>query len=423
MKRPNPFRLLCAAAIAMALLPPAATVAKPAAESSLVGAWRAASMTRGGQLAPSDAVRNLLFVFREKTVGIYVGSQRIADEPYGFNEKVDPKTIDIPFDGEKTLGIFKIEKGAMVIHANDPDKGRPVDFDAASDVALVLRRADRALSYVHVMDTDGGNQRILVESPEFTGVGSPEWSRDGRRLAYDGWRSLFGEDARLAHLLVCNADGTEWKDLGIGAMPTWSPDGKRIGFSCYEPRGVWTMKADGTDRKLIDAEGWAVEWRPTGDQVAYTVYDAGGSNVRVHDLKTGKTRDLLDGRYFYIYYGMAWSPDGQWIALVGRKEDASWELAIVHVEGHAKGFRVLVPTEGNDDFRPTTNPSWSPNGKQVLAALQKRRGSWALYAIDVNEPHAIRRIPGQREDRSYSSPAWSPEGKKIVFCAGKEANR
>ena len=60
----------------------------------------------------------------------------------------------------------------------------------------------------------------------------------------------------MSHLLTCQADGQGLKDLGTGAMPSWSPDGKRITFSCYDPRGVWTMNADGTSRELLDAEGW-----------------------------------------------------------------------------------------------------------------------------------------------------------------------
>ena len=140
-------------------------------------------------------------------------------------------------------------------------------------------------------------------------------------------------------------------------------------------------------------------------------------------MKTGKTRDLLDGRYFYIYYGMSWSPNGQWIALVGRKRDASYELAIVHVDGHKKGFRVLAPTGESKGFRPGTNPSWSPDGKQIVAALRPPKKSWALYTIDVDSPGQLRRIAGQREDRGYGNPACSPDGKKIVFCAKKDRKR
>jgi len=315
--------------------------------------------------------------------------------------------------------VFDIAKGVLRIRANEPDRGRPTGLDAASDVELVLRRADRNAAYVHVMNLDGTGQRILVAPAEFTGVGSPEWSRDGKKLAFDAWRSIFGENFRLAHTLVCNADGTDLVDLGVAAMPTWSPEGRKIGYSSYEPNGVFMMNADGTKPELVDPEGWAIEWCPVGNRVAYTVHDSGAANVRVRDLASGKVHDLFDGRYFYIYYGMCWSPDGQWIALVGRRADASYELAIVHVDGYEKGFRVLAPTAESEGFRPLANPSWSPDSRQVLAALIKSSQPAALYTIDVENPHKIHRVPGQREDCAYGSPAWSPDGKKIIFCARK----
>jgi len=388
-------------------------------EPPLAGPWRAVSMIRGGKPVPAREVRNLLFLFGEKNLTVRLGAKLLADSSYTVGQSAEPGQLDIEFDGVKTLGVYRIAKGALTLRANEPGRGRPKDLDAPSDVKLLLRRADRSFSYMHVMDADGANQRILVEHPEFTTVGSPEWSRDGRRLVFDAWRSIYQEGSRQAHVLTCNADGSGLTDLGRGAMPSWSPDGKRIAYSSYDPRGVWTMNADGTDRKLIDAEGWAIEWCPVGNRVAYTTYDAGSANVRVRDLATGKARDLLGDRYFYIYYGMSWSPDGQWIALLGRKRDASYELAIVHVDGRKKGFRVLAPTGESKGFRPLANVCWNPDGRQVLVPLRKSSNPWALYTINVDAPHETRRLAGQSDDRAYDNPAWSPDGKKIAFRATK----
>jgi len=403
------------------------TAVDESSDVSLDGPWRAVSMAYKAKRSSGDEVKQLLFVFSDKTVAVRIGRKLIAKTPYSADTKAKPRSIDIPFEGEKTLGIFRIGKTTLRIHANEPQKGRPAGFDADCDVELVLQRADLNWNYVHVMDADGSNQRVLVTHPELTGVGSPEWSRDGKKLAYDAWHRIYGEHARYARCVVCNADGSDLKVLGTAAMPSWSPDARRIAFSSYSPPGVWTMNADGKDRKVIDSDGWAIEWCPVGDKVAYTVHDSpayysgsGGANIRLRDLKTDKIRDLLDDRYSHVFYGMAWSPDGRWICFLGRLQDRSNQLAIVHVEGYKKGFRVLVPTEKTKGTRAATNPSWSPDGKQVLAALRMpKKRTWKLYTIDIDDPHEIKRLPGQREDRSYGSPAWSPDGKKIIFCGRK----
>ena len=204
------------------------------------------------------------------------------------------------------------------------------------------------------------------------------------------------------------------EDLGVGAMPSWSPDGNRIVFSNYNPRGVWIMNADGTDRQLLNADGWGAEWCPRGEMIAYTV-SAAGANIAVLDLATSATITLLDDRYATVYWGMAWSPDGQWIAFKGQTRDGSTELAVVHVEGHRQGFRVLLPAAIPDMTDLLHNPSWSPGGTQILAAvITKANPARQLYLLDVvgNEPAKL--LPGLEPDRWYNDMAWSPDGTRIV---------
>ena len=155
---------------------------------------------------------------------------------------------------------------------------------------------------LHVMDCDGRNLRPFVSHPEYTAHGSPAWNRDGNKLAFDAWRSRRGETYVDAHIFTCNADGSQLKDLGVGAMPSWSPDGSRFVFSSYSTRGVYLMNADGTGRRLLDADGWGGEWSPTADRIAYAAYSSGRSaNVAVQELddasrKAIAPRVLLDDR-------------------------------------------------------------------------------------------------------------------------------
>jgi Tol biopolymer transport system component len=43
-------------------------------------------------------------------------------------------------------------------------------------------------------------------------------------------------------------------------QPAWSPDGSKIAFTC--PRGVCTMRPDGSGRRLSIAGGFMPAWQP-----------------------------------------------------------------------------------------------------------------------------------------------------------------
>ena len=98
-------------------------------------------------------------------------------------------------------------------------------------MVLLLRRVHPVALYT--IDADGKNLRRILSLPDFTFVGSPDWSPDGRKIALDSWRPTMGEGCGDARIFVVNADGSSLKDLGLGAMPSWSPDGKQLTCSQY----------------------------------------------------------------------------------------------------------------------------------------------------------------------------------------------
>jgi uncharacterized protein (TIGR03067 family) len=389
-------------------------------QPGIVGPWRAQSMAQNGRQLPQADARRLLLVFSQQTLTLRVGAELVAETPYTLDAKAAPATIDMTFGGQVTKGIYQRKGSDLRICLNDVQKSRPraipADLGAGCDVDLLLRRADLQWNTLYVMNADGSNPRILVTHPEYTSAGSPEWSCDSRKLAFDAWRSIYGETYTDApHIFTCNADGTELKDLGVGAMPSWSLDGKRLTFSCYEPsNAVWIMNADGTGRELLDARGWSSQWWPKGNQIAY----AYGGNIRVRDLDKGTSRDLLDNRYQQIWWGMAWSPDGQWLAFKGVTTDGKPELAVVHAEGMQQGFRVLLPKALPEAVGVGQPFSWSPDSKQVLAHLRtKSNSALQLYLIDAEGKAPARLLPGQNPKRSYTNMAWSPDGKHIAYCS------
>lgn len=125
----------------------------------------------------------------------------------------------------------------------------------------VLNKADDFDPRLHVMDTDGQNDKEFLKGRSMMGAYSP----DGKRIVY---LSAKGGKGDLPRISLCNADGSEPKELtkGEGVMeiaPRWSADGKRIFFNRMEPETrmqkipIFVMDADGKNEKRISKEDGA----------------------------------------------------------------------------------------------------------------------------------------------------------------------
>ncbi len=77
---------------------------------------------------------------------------------------------------------------------------------------------------IHVQFADGKTVKIAI--PDYPEIYSPEISPDAKWIAVDGWKR--GQSNVAAHLLIASVDTDEVRDLGIGCIPQWSADGKKI---------------------------------------------------------------------------------------------------------------------------------------------------------------------------------------------------
>lgn len=236
-----------------------------------------------------------------------------------------------------------------------------------------------------VMNQDGTRRRVLT--PNVRDDRAPSWSQDGRRIAFshlDGSRSLIEVlDLRTGRLL----------QLGEGWNPDWSADGKRLAFVSSKPVDLATMKADGTDRRLLNAASFGIRvttkptWAPDGKRIAfigrglYTIRPDGSDGLRLRP----------EGRYGRA----AWSPNGRRIAF--DCGTARFALCLVRKDG--SGFRGLT--------KRGHTPSWSPRGDLIAIASYNRTA-----AVLIRPSGKLVRIiaPGSVDDE----PDWSPDGHRLV---------
>ena len=284
---------------------------------------------------------------------------------------------------------------------------------------------------IGVLNLDSSSEpKVLSFGPDdLSQVGSPEWSSDGKRITFDASKG----SVQTSRICVINADGSGLKDLGEGCMPSFSPDGKRIVFTNF-PRGILMMNDDGSDRVVLDADGWGKQWSPGDDELAWArrdkiiVYNVATKQRRSIDINTPKS--LVS----YVYWNFAWSNDGKWIAFKAIAKDGGQALAVVS---------TAVPTDSetedseagdskveDDRFHEVRtlyhgrdishNVTWDGKGRRVLFTFKDDKTSKVhLLAVDIESgsdqtPTIARQSP---EDWRLYDADVSVDGKKIAVSA------
>jgi beta-lactamase regulating signal transducer with metallopeptidase domain len=295
--------------------------------------------------------------------------------------------------------------------ADSRDENVPV---VKPDGALEPQEAPRGpLIEIYAMNVDGTNARRVADIPGFPIINSPEISPDGKWVAVDGW--TWDQNLRDAHLLLVNLETAQVKDLGIGAMPTWSADGLWIACSKYRPNGgVFIREVDGAAERLIDPDGWGIQWAPDGLQLAY----GRSGNIVVYDLRANAAREVFPAGacpYESIYWNSKWSPDSKRICFKGRRPGGTIDIAIVSATGGDPDLRVVCDGQDyNEDI------GWHPDGQRVTIPRKVMPGQpGQIYEFNPDEIQPPALLAGQPRDRNNGGMCFSHDGKTFYFMSYK----
>jgi Tol biopolymer transport system component len=248
------------------------------------------------------------------------------------------------------------------------------------------------------IDVDGANAKVLDETAG-TRCGSPDWSPDGKFIAYD----VLGEAGGGYQIAVIRADGTGRRIICSGSIPTWSPDGKLI--ACQRG-GVQIMNADGSGRESLPGHAFSLRWSPDGK----SILTGSGNRFLSLDLESGQQR-VLGASRARISHGYGISPDGQRICY-GTPDDGLW---VVMIDPKTRSLASRQVVKDGTAY----HASWAPDGRRVVFAWQPRLGMLTQnYVVDVEGTEKPKILPGLDMRVHNVNPDWSPDGKSIVFSRG-----
>ncbi len=262
---------------------------------------------------------------------------------------------------------------------------------------------------LYTMKPDGTDVRLLAKPrPGFTQLGSFEWSADGKQLIGDTSQG----GVETSRILLMHADGSNIKDLGPGCMPSLSADASEVVFS-QPSMGVMKMKSDGTKREVLEQAAWGVQWSPDGRTIAF----AGGNNITLLDVASGKRRKLLSedhaAQLSTVFWNFGWSGDSRSIAF-----KAGLKTGVSAVQVQDTLTSSSPQTVFSDPQYFPEDLSLSPDGKTVmLPAYTPERTRASFMFIDRDNKNSTFPLLEQFRNWHIAGVDWSPDGNTIAFTA------
>jgi dipeptidyl aminopeptidase/acylaminoacyl peptidase len=322
-------------------------------------------------------------------------------------------------DGEATMIIGSADdKVAQACPRFSPDGTRLAYAEARASGPVTTFRgvwpvSERAVVVVGLTEGGEATAPIMRASlPAERGeLACPEWSPNGRQVAFRVGAELWIADAASGETTVVPVEEASW---GQGEF-AWSRDGSRIAVSERGMIDVVSVSAGTSTVIAVEGEIPAsLGWTAGDARIVYVVTDAPGDGSAVHAVDadgshdTTLTAEPADPEIRPGFSGAAVSPDGTRIAYLetsGRCTGGSCEtlptrLFVVGLEGSA-AVEVVMP-----EVVFVTWVEWSPDGQRLLVASID-----GVVSIDVASGDAVIHSNGDLNlEWSYSEVSWQSLG-------------
>jgi len=215
-------------------------------------------------------------------------------------------------------------------------------------------------------------------------------------------------------ICIINADGTGWRRLTTDDSrqhyyPSLSPDGKSVIYAAFREENIYEIYemtlADGTVKQLTNRQGVlnAPEISQDGKTIAFTRWTVNSNQYQIWLMNRNGTDPnnipKING------WDPTWSPDGKQV-LYASDKDGSTQLYAVNANGK-NDHRVssLPAIRGRSD--------WSPDG-QYIVTYSGEPWHREVFLMNSDGSNAHQISPG---GGNAQGPSFSPDGRWVAFTA------
>ena len=284
-------------------------------------------------------------------------------------------------------------------------------------------------------------------------------SKDGDKIIFQtGYVDFLKETSmKQRHVYLLDATSKEFVDITNVLVKyaqvwqnfsmDWSPDQKQFvmvdHIVDHEEAGsevtsfLEFVDFDGTERKslLIPTIGTipsliqSVQWSPDGKKFLLTQGVIGGIEeqlqypspaILIYDLESGEVQQIT--AYEDHCIPVAWSPTSQQIVAIcsyvppygAEGVSGPQTVRIFDIENPGQAYERV-------GFSPCNDPSWSPDGKQIVFVCDKGADPVGLFIVN-SDGNGVREVNlGDLGNPVVLwGPTWSPDGTQIVYVAGRD---
>jgi Tol biopolymer transport system component len=279
-------------------------------------------------------------------------------------------------NGVKQLFISNIKDSQSIALTNGMSS--VVDFALSPDNSQVIYivQTDDLKNEIWLVDINTSENKKISDCSNAI-CSQPVWAPNGSQVILEHIDLSLENVTGLATLWQIDMQTGEMKPLFQseqlpGANARWSPDGKWLSYATADNIRLYNLDS-GETHVIKSILGASAAWAPDAKSVLYRdVIIQNGQFVTqlfVYDLETGKSTNIKPDIGFENILA-AWSPNGEWIAVVRR------DLSI------ARGDQIwLMRPDGSDAHVVTNTPNalhgtlnWSEDGKYIL---------YDLYNLDI----------------------------------------